>query len=202
MMVRALLVGLLCVAALACGRTPVAEPPTVELQDFPFGGGFTLTGQTGRSVSLSDFRGRAVLAFFGYTNCPDVCPLTMSKIAGAISQYEIPVDDVQVLFITVDVDRDTPEALAAYVKGFGVPLMGLTGTRDEVDAVVDRYRASYTITPSDSAGGPTVSHTAYTYLIDRAGKLRYVFRQGDMPEALADGLRQVLNEPTPNGAGA
>lgn len=188
----------LAVALVAgCGRAPAAdaggEPvPAVALERFTFGGDFTLVDQNGRPSSLKDQRGHLVLAFFGYTECPDVCPLTMSRIVRALELSGAPRDAVRTLFISVDVERDTPDVLAAYVRSFGVPVVGLTGTREAVDTVVAQYRAAYEITPADSASGRTVSHTAYTYLIDRNGDLRYVFRHADTPETMASGLKLLL----------
>ncbi|MGE3844022.1 MAG: SCO family protein [Vicinamibacterales bacterium] len=193
--------GAVVICSQACSRpdsasesAPPTEAPQQELvlQELEFGGDFTLTGHTGQPVSLADFRGRTVLIFFGFTHCPDVCPLTMSKITTALGELGEAKKDVQVLFVTVDVDRDTPEQMANYVKSYDAPLTGLTGTREEVDRVVSAYKASYEITPSDSAGGPQVSHTAYTYLVDRTGKLRHAFRYGDSPQTIAEGIKMVM----------
>lgn len=175
-------------------QSPSADDARVELQRFEFGGNFQLTGHEGRPVSLSDFQGKAALLFFGYTQCPDVCPVTMGKVASAVERLGDQAGDVQTIFITVDVDRDTPDILADYVSSFSLPLVGLTGSREEVDAVVSAYKASYAITPTESAAGHDVSHTAYTYLIDREGAIRYIYRYADSPDMLADGLRQVLAE--------
>lgn len=177
---------------------PAADPapPEVALEHYTFGGDFVLTNAAlGRSSRLSDLKGKVVLLFFGYTSCPDACPLTMSKITRAIAMTPGAKDQVETVFITVDVDRDSPETLARYVTSWSVPVTGFTGTRAEVDAVVAQYKASYTITPSDSAGGPTVSHSVYTYLIDRTGALRKIFRFNDPAETLAAGLAAALKLP-------
>jgi len=119
--------------------------------------------------------------------------MTLSRIARAFNL--LTPDEralVTTLFVTVDVDRDSPAVLANHLKGFTVPVVGLTGTRAQVDAVVAQYRATYEITPSDSAGGPTVSHSTYTYLIDTNGKVRHLFRLADTPEQIAAGLRLVI----------
>lgn len=173
-------------------QPPDATQDELVLQDLDFGGDFTLTGHTGQPVSLADFRGRTVLIFFGFTHCPDVCPLTMSKLTTALDQLGDAKKDIQILFVSIDVDRDTPEQMARYVGSYAAPLIGLTGTREEVDKVVAAYKASYEITPSASAGGPQVSHSAYTYLVDRTGKLRHAFRYGDSPQTIATGLKMVM----------
>ena len=122
--------------------------------------------------------------------------MTLSRIARA---FNLLTPDqratVTTLFVSVDVDRDSPAALADYLKGFPVDVIGLTGTRSQVDAVVGQYKASYEITPSTSAGGPTVSHSTYTYLIDPAGKVRHLFRLADTPEQIAAGLKLLLHCP-------
>lgn len=174
----------------------VADAPAdVQLETFDFGGDFTLTDQTGAPFTLSDLKGKVAVVFFGYTTCPDVCPLTMSKLAAARQSLGADGGKVATVFISVDVEHDTPAVLANYVKSFDEPLVGLTGTKAQVDAVVQQYRAAYEITPTpDSALGYQVSHSSYTYLIDPQGQLRHVFRDADKPEAIASGIRQVLRE--------
>ncbi|MFN8061659.1 MAG: SCO family protein [Vicinamibacterales bacterium] len=185
----------LVAVALASGCRRREESPEVQasaptdypmtLEDYDFGGDFTLTDHHATPFSLTQLRGKFVLVFFGYTLCPDVCPMTMSKITRAFEILGPAKTQVETLFISVDVDRDTPAVLADYVKAFDVPVTGLTGTREEVDAVVGRYNAAYEIVPSASAGGPTVTHTTYTYLVDRRGKLRHLFRHNDTAETIA-----------------
>jgi len=177
-----------------------AGPAPVVLDTFDFGGDFTLTDHTRASFDLAGMRGRVLLLFFGFTHCPDVCPLTLSRVARALDQLD-PANrqDVRTLFVTVDVDRDTPAVLAKYFQGLPMPVTGLTGTRAQVDAVVAQYRASYEVSPSPSAAGPTVSHSTYLYLIDRDGRVRHLFKMADPPGRLAEGLRLALREP---GAGA
>jgi protein SCO1/2 len=191
----------LLVAIAGCRRTSSASVPDaavsaapVELKSFDFGGDFTLTNQTGAVRHLSDFRGRVVLLFFGYTSCPDACPLAMSRIATALHTIPESSDDVRTLFISVDRERDTPAVLADYVQSFDVPLEGLTGTRQQIDDVVHAYRAAYEIVPADSQH-PTeeVSHTTYIYLLNRAGRLRYIFRGTAAPDTSAAGVRAALD---------
>ncbi|MCC7010106.1 MAG: SCO family protein [Acidobacteria bacterium] len=190
----------LSAAGVGCGRGgdgPSAGGSAsggVELREYPLGGDFTLTSHEGTPFRLTDVRGKIVFLFFGYVTCPDVCPLTMSKLADAVKRVPVARNDVVVLFVTVDVDRDTPAALARYVRSFDLPMIGLTGTRAEVDAVVAQYKSAYEITPSASAGGPEVSHTSYTYAIDRAGKVRALISHDDSAEDAAGVLRLLLEE--------
>lgn len=189
--------------AAGAGNTAAQVAGPVVLQNFEFGGDFVLTDDQDRPFDLARGRGRVHLLFFGFTMCPDVCPMTLSRIARAFNLLT-PEEraDVVTLFATVDVDRDTPAVLATHLAGFPVPVIGLTGTRAQVDGVVSQYKATYEITPSDSAGGPTVSHSTYLYLIDRDGQLRHLFRLADSPEQIAAGLRLALQAPRGAAAGA
>lgn len=176
---------------------PSDAAASVALEQFEFGGDFTLTDQTGKPFSLAEHRGKIGLLFFGYTMCPDVCPMTLSKVSQALEALGPARDQVEVYFVSVDVERDTPAVLAKYIDGFGATVTGLTGSREEVDRVVEQYRATYEITPSTSVGGPLVSHSTYTYLLDRQGKLRLLFRHADTPSTLTAGLKAALAETTP-----
>lgn len=176
---------------------PADASASVVLEQFEFGGDFTLTDHAGKPFSLADHRGKIGLLFFGYTMCPDVCPMTLSKVSQALEALGPARDQVEVYFVSVDVERDTPAVLAKYIDGFGGTFTGLTGSREEVDRVVAQYRATYEITPSTSVGGPLVNHTTYTYLLDRQGKLRLFFRHGDAPSTITAGLKAVLAESTP-----
>lgn len=207
MTVRRLILAVLAVSgvalATACGAPTEDQPPAhpaehspdtapLALGDYDFGGDFTLTSHVGTPWALADHRGQAVLLFFGYTACPDYCPMTMSKIAKAIGLADVDPTAVHVAFVTVDIERDTQPLLANYAASFGVPMTALTGTRPQIDAVVAQYRAAYEIRPVDSAAGHEVSHTVSTYLIGRDGRLRHVFRHADPPERIAEGLRLAL----------
>lgn len=206
-MVRTALTAVLAAALIFCGacREAARDPaPTASaadtsrygaLEDFAFGGDFTLVDHHAKPAHLADFRGRPVLLFFGYTSCPDACPLTMSKIVRALDAVPGGRPDVTTLFVSVDVDHDPPETLARYVTSFGVPMIGLTGTRQQIDQVVAQYRAAYRIDKTDSAAGYTVAHSVHTYLIDRRGKLRYIFHHDEAPQVLADAIQLVLKEP-------
>lgn len=182
----------------AAAVAPSVDPAGVTLDEFEFGGDFTLTDHKGQAFSLSDHRGKIGLLFFGYTMCPDACPMTLSKMSQALEALGPAREQVEVFFVSVDVDRDTPDVLAKYVEGFGMNVIGLTGSREAVDRVVTQYRATYDITPSTSVGGPLVSHSTYTYLLDRHGKLRFFFRHGDPPATLTAGLQAALAEANPS----
>jgi protein SCO1/2 len=138
-------------------------------------------------------RGRPVLLFFGYTSCPDMCPATMSRITGALGRVGSSASAVVTLFVSVDPGRDTPAVLKGYVGSFSTPLIGLTGSEQEVARVAAAYHASYQILQT---GTPNylVNHTSAVFLIDRHGKLRQYFKFDEDPETLAAALRTVLDE--------
>jgi protein SCO1/2 len=179
----------LLLAAAACQNSQPArfgEPPG-------FGGDFTLTNQDGKPFNLRDVRGRAVLLFFGYTSCPDMCPMTMSRVASALDRLGTDASQVVTLFVSLDPKRDTPAALKDYVGSFSTPLVGLTGTEDEVARVVKSYHASYELVEN---GTPNylVNHTTAIFLIDKKGHLREFFAYNEDPKTLAAALESVLKE--------
>ena len=160
----------------------------------PFGGGFTLTNQDNRPFRLEDVRGRPVLLFFGYTSCPDMCPVTMSRIAGALGRLGgRSASEVVTLFVTLDPKRDTPAVLKEYVGSFGTPLVGLTGSEDEVRRVASAYHASVEVVPTGTKNY-LLNHTTAIFLIDRQGRLRQYFKFDEDPETLASALRTLLDE--------
>ncbi len=163
------------------------------LQEFAIGGDFTLTDHNGERFALQEHRGQLFLMFLGYTSCPDFCPNTMARLAQAYDLLGGRSEAVTTLFVTVDPQRDTPEALAGYLDLFGVPARGLTGTDEELRRVAEAYAARYEIEPTDSAFGPLFAHTTYVYLIDQAGKVRYSFMHDDTARFIAAGIEQLLD---------
>ncbi len=152
---------------------------------------FTLTAHTGEQVSLGDFRGKTVLLYFGYTFCPDVCPTTLIRLAGVMKDIGRRSDDVQVLMITVDPERDTPEKLAKYVPNFDPNFIGLTGTEDEITAVTTLFGIYYEKVESESEIGYLVNHTASILVVDKEGYLRLIYAFDTPDEDIADDLRYL-----------
>jgi len=183
------------VAVVACGACGKAEPPAgLREADRPaFGGDFTLTNQDDRPFRLQDVRGKAAFLFFGYTSCPDMCPVTMSRIAGAIGRVGKAAPDVVTLFVSVDPERDTPPVLKEYVASFGIPVIGLTGSDDQVRRVQSQYHASAQGV-STGTSNYLVNHTSAIFLLDRQGRLRQYFKYDESPEILAAALRAVLDD--------
>ncbi len=133
------------------------------------GGPFSLTDHRGRAVTERDFRGRPLLVFFGFTHCPDVCPTTLFEASEWVKAVGASADRVQILFVSVDPKRDTTEILGQYVQSFDPRIIGATGTKDQVDAMVAAYRATYRLVPT---GGDnyTVEHSASVFMMDSTGR--------------------------------
>lgn len=187
----------------SCGQEPIEETPRdapVALpQNVPplkeyggIGGAFALQDQRGETFQLAQLDGRPAMLFFGYTYCPDICPVTLSKMARVYELLEIEPRDLQTIFITVDPERDTREKLAEYLSYFQVDAVGLTGTREEIDAVVRQYGGHYALNKEDGKSDYFVDHSTYTYLIDGQGHVCFLFRPDDDPEYMAAVARQLF----------
>jgi protein SCO1/2 len=138
-------------------------------------------------------RGTAVLVFFGYSSCPDVCPTTLSKLSAVTRRLGDASTGVKTLYVTVDPERDTPEVLKTDLSLFRLDALGLTGTREEIDAVVAQFGAAYEIVPTpESAGEYSVSHTTDLYLLDREGRLVRTFAYEATVEEIVEGIQAVL----------
>ena len=150
---------------------------------------FTLHDQDGKIFHLKDHRGKIVLLFFGYTACPDVCPTTLSKLA-RVYKFLGPIrQKILTVFVTIDPQRDTAPKLKEYLQYFNINAMGLTGTKQEIDVVVDSYKAAYQkVVTNSSALGYMFDHTDYLYLIDAQGKTSHLFH----PEDKAQDMVQII----------
>src|SRR5580704_14247773 len=156
------------------------------------GGPFALTDDHGRAVTDASYRGRWMLVYFGYTYCPDVCPTELQTIAAALDKLGPQANQVAPLFITVDPERDTPAALADYVKLFDDRLIGLTGTPAQIANVTRAYRVYYAkVTPKDSTSY-LMDHSSFIYLIGSDGRLSALFRPGQSAQELADAIHSRM----------
>jgi cytochrome oxidase Cu insertion factor (SCO1/SenC/PrrC family) len=153
---------------------------------------FKLTDQNGQSFRLSQVRGKVALLFFGYTHCPDACPTTMAKLARVYKMLGSGSSQVVTLFVSVDPQRDTPDSLKLHLAYFHMNSIGLTGSKEEIDAVVKQYGGRYQIEQSDSAAGYHVSHSTDLYLLDQKGELAKTFKYGDGPQIVAGGVCQLV----------
>ncbi len=151
------------------------------------GGPFTLTDHTGKRVTQADFTGKPWLVFFGFTHCPDICPTKLSEITTVLNELGTQADDLEVLFVSVDPERDTPEVLAEYIDYFHPNITGLTGTLEEVADVAKAFRAYYKKVPLDD-GDYTVDHSAVVYLFDRQAQF---VSPVVMERPVADVVRQL-----------
>ncbi|MCO6451696.1 MAG: SCO family protein [Caldilineales bacterium] len=153
---------------------------------------FTLTGMDGQPVSLSDFRGKYVVLYFGYTFCPDVCPLTLAELGKAVRILEDKGEKVQVLMVTVDPQRDTPERLAQYVPAFHPSFIGLTGSEDDIAQVAAPMGIFYARNEVGGASGYLMDHTASITLLDDQGRMRLVWPYGVSGDLIADDLDYLI----------
>ena len=169
-----------------------------DISQDPIGGDFTLTSHNGRSVSLSDFRGKVVVLVFGYTHCPDVCPTHLLTYAQAIAQLPPKqAEAVQLLFVSVDPARDRPELLARYVPAFNPSFIGLTsadGGEAETQTVMKLYGATAVKQPPQPNGFYSVDHSSATFLINRQGRPVVMEAFGQTATQLAEDLKTLLNQ--------
>jgi len=181
----------LALALAACG----AKGPSFQATDLTgasFGRDFELTAPDGKPRRLADFRGKAVVMFFGYTQCPDVCPTTLAALADAMKQLGADADRVQVLFVTIDPERDTPALLSQYVPAFDPRFLGLYGDADATARTAKEFKAIYQKVPGPAPGSYTMDHSAGTYIFDPQGRLRLYVSNGQGPEVFAHDLRELV----------
>jgi protein SCO1/2 len=177
---------LLVVLVLACART---APAPEKLMDIP---PFELVDQKGGTFRSETLQGKPALLFFGYTHCPDACPMMMAKVARAYREAGAEARVIPTLFVSVD-PRDTPPVLEQYLAYFGaVPARGLTGSKEQIDHVVKVFGARYEIRDDGSAAGPLVDHTVRLYLLDRDGDVVQLFDPQAEPKEIAEAMRKLL----------
>ncbi len=150
------------------------------------GGDFLLVNQDGKTVSSADFRGRVSLVFFGFTHCPDICPVTTATMAKILASLGDKADGVAPIFITVDPKNDTPEVLKSYLANFDPRIIGLTGTDAQISAAADAYKAYF------SANGDAVDHSGFIYLMDKNGVYFQHFAYDESAETIVDAVRKLL----------
>ncbi|MDN6180488.1 MAG: SCO family protein [Halomonas subglaciescola] len=153
----------------------------------------SLTDENGQTVDENDYLGKPALVFFGYTHCPDICPVTLARLASVTRQLNEDVrDDLQVLFISVDPARDSPGVLKEYTDAFGPQFIGLTGSKAEIDAVTNRYRVNYRYGDKNESGNYTVTHSSAVLAFDRHGEPSFLTRDTDSDAALISDLAKLL----------
>jgi len=182
----------------ACGQKTPAAPAVafenIDLTGADYAHDFALTDNNGKPRTLADFKGKVVLMFFGYTQCPDVCPTTMAELAGVMQQLGPQADQVQVLFATIDPARDTQVVLAQYVPAFDKRFLGLRGDDAATAKVAKEFKVFYAKVEGKTPGSYTMDHTAGTYVFDRSGKLRLFLRNGQSAAPITHDLKLLLAE--------
>jgi protein SCO1/2 len=155
------------------------------------GGAFQMVDQTGAAVTDADVKGKPFLVFFGFTHCPDVCPTALYEITQALEALGPDAEKTQALFVTVDPERDTPEALKSYLSSFSPRIRGLTGSQAQVDAMVKAYRAYAKKQPLKD-GDYTMDHTAIVYLMDKNGAFVAPLNLKRAPDEIAAEIRRYV----------
>ena len=180
----------------ACDKPPGKQQVSFQNTDvtgLDYAKGFALTDHTGKPRTLADYKGKVVVVFFGYTQCPDVCPTTMAEMASVMQKLGPQADQVQVLFITLDPERDTQQLLASYVPAFDKRFVGLRGTPEQTAKTAKEFKVFYSKVPGTDARSYTIDHTAGMYVFDRDGRLRLFIRHDQGPDPIVHDLRQLLS---------
>jgi protein SCO1/2 len=191
--VAGLLVGLIAVIGFALANQTHSFAGTLletpkEMYDF------VLKGPEDRVVRLSDFRGKYVLVFFGYTSCPDVCPTTLKELANILKDLGKQAEQVQAVFISVDPEKDTPKRLNGFIKQFDSRIIGLSGSMDDILLTTKEYGIFFEKKPFGTEGGYSVDHTATMMLLDQNGGLRVAYPYGTSARDIAADIKYLLSQ--------
>lgn len=179
-------------AMAACGN--IAKPTflATDVTGAKFGKDFKLADHKGTSRTLADFKGKAVVLFFGYTHCPDICPATMGEIVAALQKLGKDAARVQVLFVTVDPERDTPERLAQYLSAFSPAFLGLHGDLQTTKDIAGEFKVVYQKQMGDRPDHHTMDHSSGTYIFDPKGRLRLYVSNGAGRDVFAHDITELL----------
>lgn len=186
----ALLVGLMATAH------AVADEAYSDVGFIPegIGGDFTLDGPGGKPVSLSEYRGKVVLLYFGYTTCPDICPTSLSVLGRAMRHHKDRKDEFQGIFVTIDPNRDTGPKLQNYVQYFNPNFIALSGDEAATATAARKWYVTYQVEEGDSAAGYLVSHSDFIYIVGRDGNLAALFSSTSKPSKVTEVLGKILDE--------
>ncbi len=177
----------------ACAPAKPAFKGT-DISSVDWGGDFELTAHTGKRVKVSDFQGKVLVLFFGYTHCPDICAPTLARLAGLMQQLGPDAERVQVLFVTVDPKHDTVGQLAGFVPTFHPAFIGLTGTTPEIGRVAQDYKVAYAENPKNASGQILVDHSGGMLVKDATGKLRLLFKNDMRVDDMVHDVRRLLKD--------
>ncbi len=192
---RAGLALVLAVLTASCDRLAPSNVPSfkgIDITGAEYARTFELPDQNGKLRTLADFKGKVTVVFFGFTQCPDVCPSTLAELSQVKKQLGAAGQDVQGIFISVDPKRDTPALLKAYVESFDPGFVALRGTPEQTTATAKEFKVFFAQVPGKTEGSYSVDHTAGSYVFDRQGKVRLFVRYGSGAEALAADLKTLL----------
>ena len=189
---RSFLIAAMAMILIACSPKP--EFKNIDITgSTAFGKDFSLVDPDGKVRTLADFKGKVVVMFFGYTQCPDICPTTLTEMQQVMTLLGPQADKVQVLFVTVDPDRDTAAILKQYVPSFDSRFMGLRPADEAaLEKVTKDFKIYYKKVPGTSPGSYTIDHTAGSYAFDPEGRLRLYIKHAQGPETLAHDLKELL----------
>ena len=181
----------------ACKPAPtptdsIAASNATDITGADFAKTLTLTDHNGKLRSMSDFKGKVVVLFFGFTHCPDVCPTTMSDLKQAMKLLGEQSNEVQVLFVTVDPERDTQEVLAKFVPSFDARFIGLRGSLQETAETLGNFKIFYSKVPGKNKADYSIDHSAGMYVFDKDGKVRLYMGYGQKPAEIASDIRKLL----------
>ena len=183
---------ILCLALMLSGCSQPVSFKATDISGTEWGKNFSLTDHHGKARQLSDFKGKAVVLFFGYTQCPDVCPTTLTSMRDALGLMGENSSRVQVLFVTLDPARDTTQLLAQYVPMFHPSFIGLSGDEATIAAVAKDFKVFYAKQAGSTPGSYSIDHSTGSYAFDPQGRLRLLLRHGETPDNVAADLKLLL----------
>lgn len=194
---RLIVIMLFSLLLISCGEKSAPSLPKVafantDITGLDYAKSLELKDATGKLRTLAEFKGKVVLVFFGYTNCPDVCPTTLAEMADVMQKLGADAERLQVLFVTVDPERDTPELLGRYVPAFHPSFIGLSGDKAQTAAVISEFKLFVEKVPAKNGSGYTVDHTAGSYVFDPQGRIRLFIRHGQGSEPTLWDIRALL----------
>lgn len=186
----------LCAVALLVACSPETPPKAsfkgIDITGAEYARTLSLTDAGGAARTLADFKGKVTVVFFGYTQCPDVCPTTLAEIAEVKKALGAEGTKVQPVFVTLDPERDTPEVLGAYVGNFGRDFVALRGSLEQTKAAAKEFKVFFAKVPGKTEGSYTLDHTAGSFVFDPQGRVRLFVRHAGGAEAMASDIRQLL----------
>jgi protein SCO1/2 len=191
-LIRVLSLGCVALALAACQKAEAPSFKSIDITGAEYGRELDLTDADGQPRHLSDFKGKVVVVFFGFTQCPDVCPTTMVELAQVKQALGADGARVQGIFVTIDHERDTAAVLKAYVTNFSPDFVALRGSADETKAAAKQFKVFYAKVPGKTAESYTMDHTAGSYIFDTEGRIRLFTRYGSGAEALTHDLKLLL----------